>query len=441
MHILTKFQKIFIITLIIGYILFSTVCLFTSIYLPYNLLVQGQKLNGIKLTDLKTSLDQIENSHLNGKHLILEYKEHTFSFPLTNLGIYSNLQQVEMDILGIYDKKFVTTMYNFLDIFVNSKEYKFKYRVHRESFLTHISDIASLVSKQPIDAEFRYMEGIVTIVEEVNGEEVDTEKLIWLIENSEIHSDHLVLELPLRDVIPEITSFKLAQMGIDEIIGEFTTEFDSNLINRTNNLRLATSAINGKILAPGEMFSFNETVGQRTIIGGYKASPIYVGDSIRDGVGGGICQVSSTIYNAVLFADLKVIERRNHSLTVPYVELSRDATVSWDNIDFKFMNNTDSYIYIYGNIENAKLTFELHGTKTDKIVQLKSERLSTIPSGTRYIFDEHLTSGKEIIVERGKPGYTSRLIKEIYIDEDLIQRQVVSTDRYLPTITVIKKGT
>jgi len=439
-HILTKTQKIFIITLTIGYILFSIICILTSVYVPYNLFVQDKSLNGTKLIHLKETLDDIEDSLLNEKKLIIEHEDETFSYNVSEVGIFSNKEQIEADILAIYDKNFLITMHSFLEIFLNSKKYSLNYKIHEDLFLENIRDIDKVRLGQPINAEFEYIDGKVTIIQEVNGTEVDKEKLIGVIANSKIDSGHLVLELPFKDVVPEITSHELAQMGINEIIGEFTTVFNPNLTNRTNNLILSTGAINGKILAPGEIFSFNETVGQRTIESGYKASPIYVGDTIRDGVGGGICQVSSTIYNAVLLADLKVIERRNHSLTVPYVQLSRDATVSWGTVDFKFKNNTDNYIYIYGNIENNQLTIELHGTNSEKTTVLTSERLSTISPKTTYIYDKQLSPGKEIIVSRGTPGYTSRLIKETYIDDELILREVISTDRYLPTTTIIRRG-
>lgn len=120
----------------------------------------------------------------------------------------------------------------------------------------------------------------------------------------------------------------------------------------------------------------------------------------------------SRLHNIFYYFHTQVIERRNRSLRVPYVELSRDATIAWGLIDFKFKNTTDCYIYIHGSIEKNKLVIELHGSKGDKTVVLKSEKLSTISPDRPYIYDASLQAGKELIVIRGQPGYTSRLIKE-----------------------------
>lgn len=143
-------------------------------------------------------------------------------------------------------------------------------------------------------------------------------------------------------------------------IAEYTTYFDSSLINRTENIRLAAEALDGKRLASGELFSFNESVGERTADKGYKEALIIEGDVFTPGLGGGICQVSSTLYNAVLLAQLEIVERHRHSLPISYVPLDQDATVAWPNLDFKFKNTTDDYLLIRTFMEGDTLTFKLY---------------------------------------------------------------------------------
>ena len=143
-------------------------------------------------------------------------------------------------------------------------------------------------------------------------------------------------------------------------ISEYSTHFDSNLVNRTVNIRLAAKALDGKILAPGKRFSFNESVGKRTTEAGFKEATIIEGNTYIAGIGGGICQVSSNLYNAVLLAHLEIIERHSHSLPVDYVPLGKDATVSFPVLDFKFRNSTDAYIQIRCIVKDNTLTIKLY---------------------------------------------------------------------------------
>lgn len=143
-------------------------------------------------------------------------------------------------------------------------------------------------------------------------------------------------------------------------IAQYSTQFDSSQVNRTENIRLAAKALDGKQLAPGERFSFNESVGERTSEAGYKEALIIEGDAFAPGLGGGVCQVSSTLYNTVLLAHLEVIERHPHSLPVSYVPPGRDATVAFPVLDFKFRNNTDTTLLIRSFIEGNALTIQFY---------------------------------------------------------------------------------
>ncbi|TGE32193.1 cell wall-binding repeat-containing protein [Desulfosporosinus sp. Sb-LF] len=144
-------------------------------------------------------------------------------------------------------------------------------------------------------------------------------------------------------------------------ISQYSSNFDSNQVNRTENIRLAAKALNGKLLAPGERFSFNESVGERTSEAGYKEALIIEGNTFTLGLGGGICQVSSTLYNAVILAHLEILERHRHSLPVNYVPPGQDATVAYPILDFEFRNSTNAYLLIRSFLEENTLTFQLFG--------------------------------------------------------------------------------
>lgn len=148
--------------------------------------------------------------------------------------------------------------------------------------------------------------------------------------------------------------------AIVEPIAQYTTYFDSSQVNRTENILLAAKALDGKLCAPGERFSFNESVGQRTAEAGYKEALIIEGNTFTLGLGGGVCQVSSTLYNAVILAELEILERHPHSLPVSYVPAGQDATVAFPVLDFKFRNSTDAYLLIRSFVEGNTLTFQLY---------------------------------------------------------------------------------
>jgi putative cell wall-binding protein len=143
-------------------------------------------------------------------------------------------------------------------------------------------------------------------------------------------------------------------------IAQYSTHFNSTLVNRTENVRLAAKALDGKLLAPGERFSFNKSVGERTAKAGYEEALIIEGNTYIPGLGGGVCQVSSTLYNAVILAHLEILERHSHSLPVDYVPPGQDATVSFPILDFRFRNSKDAYLLIRSFIEENTLTIQLY---------------------------------------------------------------------------------
>lgn len=143
-------------------------------------------------------------------------------------------------------------------------------------------------------------------------------------------------------------------------IAEYTTHFNSALVNRSENIRLAARSLDEIIIAPGEQFSFNRAVGQRTVQAGYKEAMFIEGNTYTPGLGGGVCQVSSTLYNAVALAHLEILERHHHTLTVDYVPIGQDATVSYPDLDFRFKNNTSSYIKIRSSVEGNTLSFKIY---------------------------------------------------------------------------------
>ena len=207
-----------------------------------------------------------------------------------------------------------------------------------------------LLLKRPRNAYFDRQTG--QLVNEIYGEKIDVESTVALIMEGEPYGVYRPVIIPLE---PEITTEVYRR--ISERLGSFATWYGGGG-GRAENIRLAASFIQNYVLAPGEIFSFNKVTGHNNPGKGYKPAPIIVGDTVITGYGGGVCQVSSTLYNAVHLSELEIVERFPHSRPVGYVPIGRDATVS-GHLDFKFRNNTNKFILIKGGGGGGYIHFEI----------------------------------------------------------------------------------
>ena len=171
--------------------------------------------------------------------------------------------------------------------------------------------------------------------------------------------------IPLKIVYPSITTNQISNDAFPDLLSEFSTKYYASNKNRTTNLILASNKINGSVIMPGEIFSYNKVVGERTIAAGYKEAPIYVNGRVEDGLGGGICQIATTLYNATLLANFEIVERRNHQFIPSYIGTGKDATVVYGVTDFKFKNNRNYPIKINCSVQNGIANFKILGLKTD----------------------------------------------------------------------------
>ena len=171
------------------------------------------------------------------------------------------------------------------------------------------------------------------------------------------------IELPLKTLTPNITTNMLGLEAFPDLLSEFTTYYSTYERNRSTNIQLSTGSINGLVLMPGDIFSYNGVVGERTSAGGYKPAGVYENGKVVQGIGGGICQTSTTLFNAALFANLEIVEHANHMFIPSYSSAGRDATVSYGSLDFKFKNTRNHAIKIVCYAQNGVVNFKLYGFK------------------------------------------------------------------------------
>lgn len=250
------------------------------------------------------------------------------------------------------------------------------------------------------------------------------------------------LPLPVAPLYPDVTVADLRQTGIREVWSSFATNFDVADVSRTANVRLSARRINGHIIYPGEVFSFNEVVGPRDREHGFKEALEIVDGEFVPGIGGGVCQVSSTLYNAVLLANLPIVERTNHSKPLGYVGLGRDATVAYGALDFKFANNTGAPLIILAETVKNRLTVGIVGREPLTVaVDLVATDRQVIPPAVVKKQDPELYLGETKVDKRGKPGYEVTTLRIVRSGGREIRREVLAKDRYLPENTVVKVGT
>ncbi len=230
---------------------------------------------------------------------------------------------------------------------------------------------------------------------------------------------------------PAVSTEQLEALIFRDVLSERATHV-SGTSNRIHNVKLSAEAINGKILNPGDVFSYNETLGERTVEKGYRSAGAYVGGQVVQELGGGICQTSSTLYYCVLYADLKVVDRRNHMFTVGYLPLGHDATVNWGTIDFKFENDTDYPIKIEAYMKDGSLYVKLHGTKVnDNRVEVKYTEISRTAYKTIEKEDPSVEPGTTKAGADGHTGYVVETYKYIYDkDGNLLSKTFIARDIY-----------
>ena len=243
-----------------------------------------------------------------------------------------------------------------------------------------IDAIYTEIHKEPVDAY--YTQNPYRVFPSENGLdfEISMEEVKQLLQDEKDE-----YTIPLKILYPNVTTNMIGTEAFPDLLSDFSTKYAASNKNRTTNLILAANKINGTVLMPGETFSYNKVVGERTIEAGYKEAPIYVNGKVEDGLGGGICQITTTLYNAVLYANLEVTERSNHQFIPSYANASRDATVVYGAIDFKFKNNRNYPIKITCSVSNGIANFKIFGLKSENDYQVQiTSRITATTSNAIY---------------------------------------------------------
>ncbi len=292
------------------------------------------------------------------------------------------------------------------------------------------SELADFVSKNqpPIrPAKARFQDGKIVHEYESNGMKLNAAGLSDAISVA-LESDSKI-SIPVEEQNKRVSDSDLEKIKV--VYSEFSTTFSTGKVSRSKNIKRAAELIDGTVLLPGEKFSFNDHLGRRTLANGFHVAGVYVSGRHDVDVGGGICQVSTTLYNALLLGDIKVQTRFPHSLPVPYVPLGRDAAVSFPNPDFVFVNSFDTPIAVSAIYAPGKLTFKVLGLESNpREVKFESKLLSSWSRGEKIVHDPNLKYGQRKVVDSGGSGRKVRTWKVVYENGKEVSRTVLSDSTY-----------
>ncbi len=295
--------------------------------------------------------------------------------------------------------------------------------------------IVDYVNRDPIDSivtTFNFDTKEFTFSDDQAGVYVDGDELYNRVITA-LDTGDLFATMTIEPEILLAATTKTELMNSFKLMASYTTKTTSNS-NRNTNIELSANAINGTTLYPGDTFSFNEATGERTAEKGYKeAAAISGGQSVPE-VGGGVCQTSSTLFNAVARANLEIVYRSPHAWPSDYVEKGMDATVNWPNLDFKFKNNTDYPVFIVAYYEDRKVTVELYGVglQDGMTIDLQSVVTRTIPApeGTKYVLNTSLAPGETKDTVKARTGYEVETYQVWYKNGEEVSRNLLCTSTY-----------
>ena len=310
----------------------------------------------------------------------------------------------------------------------NSADYRLELDYSEEEIETKLEDLFTVVLEEPEDAELIVKQEPV-IKEHRVGKRLNLKEAVQLV-IEKAREDRITL--PLEDYLPAVTTEDIEEMGIKEEISSYSTEFNPTENERNTNINLAAGEIDHTMLSPGDVFNFNKTAGPYTSDRGFREAPVFREGELTSGLGGGVCQVSSTIYNAALLAGLEIVERYSHSLPVWYVPLARDAAVSYGAANLRFRNSLNKHIYIrlFVDKEEGELTATIFGTE-EFDVEVGSRIEDKIDPPVKKKEKEDIV--EEEVKEEGQYGYEAISWRTLNGDY-----QFLSRDYYNPQEKIIK---
>ena len=297
------------------------------------------------------------------------------------------------------------------------------------------------VERAPVDAVFAVEPGGISVVPDKDGLSVDVPATAKALLAAATSATARTAPLSVRTAPAERSTADARAMGITGVVGSYYTTY-GGIPSRLHNVALVAQLIDGALIAPGETFSFNGTTGERTAEKGFEEAPVIINGELQTGLGGGICQVSTTLFNAVYEAGLEIDERTNHALYISHYPLGRDATVNYPDLDLKFTNDTDNWLLLRTFVGSGSLTVNLYGTPQNRRVETTAQPLRVVGAPTiRRVPDPTLEKGTSVVDEYGQPSRSTSVSRKVYAADGGVLHEDTWYSSYRSEPKVVRVGT
>ena len=420
--------------------------------LSYNANVNGINVGGMELSKANEKLVSAFNEKAENFELNLNYKDKRWTLTNSDFEINSNIHTIlEEAYLRGTNSSYEIQKENTNKIIKNGGTVNVAFNYVFLGLDEKIDEILSEIELEPVNSEVVFnsrSKAKFYITDEKNGYKVNKEKLYDEINRQFLISNKINIDLELEETEPEIT--KEYNESITNLRSSFSTSVSDSTGARKSNVRVALAKIDGLKINPGESISFNYLTGPHTLENGYKVATIIYNGRFTDGIGGGICQASTTLYNALIRADIQIDEVNKHTLPVKYVPLALDAMVAEYISDLRFTNNLDTPIFISAYCDSEKAYVDIYGEKMEEGLEIKtrSETVRTIKHGGDNIIvdtnkeytDKVLFKGEYYRLTYPKDGYEVKAYLDYYVNGELKEEKLIRHETYQPQNGIVIEG-
>ncbi len=410
--------------------------------------IDGQSVGGMTPAEAEAVIaDKVERAKKAKITLYSEAHEPITSFTADEIGLdWGNPEMLEeIENFG-HGGNPITRYKAVKDLEQQGLNYEVEFKVNDEQLRARVADCLGVVNRPAVDAQLKRENGAFQFIPGQTGKVLDVEATVSSVKDA-LGSGWTRMDLvvPLVITVDEPKGSGEELSKIKDLLGSFTTSYQTSGNARTLNIINGCKLSSGEILYPGETFSMLKHLTPFTEANGYQLAGSYLGNKVVDSLGGGICQVSTTLYNAVIRAELEVVERYNHSMIVGYVDASADAAIAESSgMDFKFRNNLDYPVYIEGITQNRAITYNIYGVETrpaSRQIRFESEVLETIPSEGSEVETDPTQPIGYVAMSNGYTGYRAQLWKVVTENGNQVSREVFNKSSYRMTPAQITVGT
>lgn len=403
-----------------------------------NIYVRDIDISNLTREEDKNKINKIIESN---NSFILNLSENKYVFLKEDIDVDYNVDDLIETAYGIGRNEGIISNIKTIGNLRLGKKIILDYRItyDEKKLNKYLMELNKKIYKKPKNATIRINNGQIIITKEKNGYKLNKDKLKNTLVEKIVNMDCSEEIIPIITIKPVYLYEDLSK--IDTVLGRFETYFNSQNYNRSTNIKLAASATTNILLNQGEVFSFNSNIQNSNISKYLKEAPVIINGKSEKGRGGGMCQVSSTIYNAALYSGMSIISVRNHSIPSPYIEKGRDATVSGGIIDLKFKNNYKTPVYIYNQVMGNKIVCTIYGNKRDKQdIEIITEITDEINNRIIRKNSEKYDLGVKTIEQEGRKGYKVKTYR-VYKNDFGNKSEYIGESYYPPQDKIIIYGT